>query len=260
METPPSIALGASALLGYLIGSVNFAVIVARRHGVDILSAGSGNPGATNVKRVLGKGPGNLVFALDALKGAAGAALGYAVAYALYLLPLFRKLGQAEGASQGAPAPGILGKTLLQQLQELETSILDPGKYADLDLVFAITAAGFVGVLLGHCFSCFLRLRGGKGVASTIGGLLVLLPIPIVIGAAIWGLVFALTRYVSLASIALGVSLPLSCWLLPLATPLRFGPAEFWFAAALAAFNVWTHRSNLGRLLAGTENRFGHRA
>ena len=76
------------------------------------------------------------------------------------------------------------------------------------------------------------------------------------IGAAVWGLVFALSRYVSLASIALGVSLPLTCWLLPLATSLRFGPAEFWFAAAIAAFNVWTHRSNIGRLLRGEENRF----
>jgi len=214
METPAALALGASALLGYLIGSVNFAVLVARRRGVDILSAGSGNPGATNVKRVLGRGPGNLVFALDALKGAAGAWLPSLAVAAL--------LGGGD--------------------------------------VFATRAAGFVGVLLGHCFSCFLRFRGGKGVASTIGGLLVLLPIPILIGAAAWGLVFAATRYVSLASLALGASLPLSCWLLPLATPLRFGPAEFWFAAALAAFNVWTHRSNLGRLLAGTESRFGRKA
>lgn len=213
METPAAIALGLSALLGYLIGSVNVAVLVARRHGVDILKAGSGNPGATNVKRVIGKGPGNLVFALDALKGAAGAWLPAALAAAL--------LGTAPG--------------------------------------FATQVAGFVGVLLGHCFSCFIGFKGGKGVASTIGGLLILLPIPIVIGAAVWGLVFALTRYVSLASIALGVSLPLSCWLLPLATPLRFGPAEFWFAAALAAFNVWTHRSNLGRLLAGTESRFARK-
>jgi glycerol-3-phosphate acyltransferase PlsY len=75
-------------------------------------------------------------------------------------------------------------------------------------------------------------------VASTIGGLLVLLPVPILIGAAVWGLVFTLSRYVSLASIALGVSLPLSCWLLPLCTKLTFGQPEFWFAAAIAAFNV----------------------
>ena len=211
-------AIGIFALLGYLIGSVNFAVLVAKKHGVDILKEGSGNPGATNVKRVLGKGPGNLVFALDALKGFVGAGL-----------------------------PHLLLR-------------IDPSQTAIKDLFFVVCVAGFVGTLLGHCFSCFLKFKGGKGVASTIGGLLVLLPIPILIGAAIWGLVFTLSRYVSLASIALGVSLPLSCWLLPLATSLKLGPAEFWFAAAIAAFNVWTHRSNIGRLLAGTESRFVKKA
>ena len=206
-------ALGIFCLLGYLIGSVNFAVLVAKKHGVDILKEGSGNPGATNVKRVLGKGPGNLVFALDALKGFVGAGLPY----------------------------------LLLRVEETP---------AAADIHFTVCVAGFVGTLLGHCFSCLLKFKGGKGVASTIGGLLVLLPVPILIGAAVWGLVFTLSRYVSLASIALGVSLPLSCWLLPLFTKLTFGQPEFWFAAAVAAFNVWTHRSNIGRLLAGTENRF----
>ena len=206
-------AIGIFFLLGYLIGSVNFAVLVAKKHGVDILKEGSGNPGATNIKRVLGKGPGNLVFALDALKGFVGAGLPY----------LFLRIEETGSAA---------------------------------DIHFTICVAGFVGTLLGHCFSCFLKFKGGKGVASTIGGLLVLLPVPILIGAAIWGLVFTLSRYVSLASIALGVSLPLSCWLLPLCTKLTFGQPEFWFAAAIAAFNVWTHRSNIGRLLAGTESRF----
>ncbi len=215
------LALGIFAVLGYLLGSVNFAVLVAKKHGVDILKAGSGNPGATNVKRVLGQGPGNLVFALDALKGFVGTGLPYLLITVVVEPP-------------------------------------DPARRAEEQFLLCI--AGFVGTLLGHCFSCLLKFKGGKGVASTIGGLLVLLPVPIVIGAAIWGVVFALSRYVSLASIALGVSLPLSCWLLPLATSLRFGPAEFWFAAALAAFNVWTHRSNLGRLLAGTENRFEKKA
>jgi glycerol-3-phosphate acyltransferase PlsY len=214
-------ALGIFAVLGYLLGSVNFAVLVARKHGVDILKEGSGNPGATNVKRVLGKGPGNLVFALDALKGFVGTGLPTLIGYVI--------------ARQGLP-DFIAGDLFLAGI------------------------AGFVGTLLGHCFSCFLGFKGGKGVASTIGGLLVLLPIPIVVGAAIWGVVFALSRYVSLASIALGVSLPLSCWLLPLATSVKFGPAEFWFAAAIAAFNVWTHRSNIGRLLDGTENRFARKA
>ena len=201
-------AIGVFALLGYLLGSVNFAVLVAKKHGVDILKEGSGNPGATNVKRVLGKGPGNLVFALDALKGFVGAGL-----------------------------PHLLLR-------------IDPNRTAIDDLMFVVCVAGFVGTLLGHCFSCFLKFKGGKGVASTIGGLLVLLPFPILVGATIWGIVFLLSRYVSLASLALGVSLPVSCLF------LKYGQSQFWFAAAIAAFNVWTHRANIGRLLAGTENRF----
>ena len=208
-------AIGIFALLGYLLGSVNFAVLVAKKHGVDILKEGSGNPGATNVKRVLGKGPGNLVFALDALKGFVGAGLPTLVGYVI--------------ASQGIP--------------------LDiPGD------AFGHGVAGFVGTLLGHCFSCFLNFKGGKGVASTIGGLLVLLPVPILIGAILWGVVFLLSRYVSLASLALGLSLPVSCFF------LKYDQPRFWFAAAIAAFNIWTHRSNIGRLLTGTESRFVKKA
>ena len=214
-------AIGIFALLGYLLGSVNFAVLVATKHGVDILKEGSGNPGATNVKRVLGKGPGNLVFALDAVKGFVGAGLPTLVGYVIAALSI--------------------------------PLVIDGG-------AFIHGIAGLVGTLLGHCFSCFLKFKGGKGVASTIGGLLVLLPVPILIGAILWGLVFLLSRYVSLASIVLGVSLPISCWVLPLFTKLTFSPAEFWFAGAIAAFNVWTHRSNIGRLLAGTENRFVKKA
>jgi glycerol-3-phosphate acyltransferase PlsY len=214
-------AIGIFALLGYLLGSVNFAVLVAKKHGIDILKEGSGNPGATNVKRVLGKGPGNLVFALDALKGFVGAGLPTLVGYVIAALSI--------------------------------PLVIDGG-------AFIHGIAGLVGTLLGHCFSCFLKFKGGKGVASTIGGLLVLLPVPILIGAILWGLVFLLSRYVSLASIILGVSLPISCWVLPLFTKLTFSPAEFWFAGAIAAFNVWTHRSNIGRLLAGTENRFVKKA
>jgi glycerol-3-phosphate acyltransferase PlsY len=204
------LALGISALVGYLLGSVNFAVLVAKRYGIDILKEGSGNPGATNVKRLLGKGPGNLVFALDALKGAAGT-------YLPFLL--------ADAVSPGAPR-------------------------------FEVLVAGLAGTLLGHCFSCFLGFKGGKGVASTIGGLLVLLPFPIVIGAVLWAIAFYATRYVSVASLALGLSLPLSCWLLPKFTSLQFSDAELIFAGAIALFNVWTHRSNIGRLLRGEENKF----
>ena len=242
-------ALGISALVGYLLGSVNFAVLVSKRYGVDILKEGSGNPGATNVKRVLGKGPGNLVFALDALKGAAGSAIGYAAAYFFYVLPRFERVV--------AEMPQSLMDRFLFSLDGFHR----PGRYqVEPDIVFLICVAGLVGTLLGHCFSCFLKFKGGKGVASTIGGLLVLLPVPIVIGAALWAIAFYATRYVSVASLALGLSLPLSCWLLPKFTSLQFGTAQLAFASAIALFNVWTHRSNIGRLVRGEENKFTKKA
>ena len=69
------------AIIGYLLGAISFAVIIARSKGVDIFKEGSGNPGATNVKRILGKKWGNAVFVLDALKGFTAAGLPLFVVY-----------------------------------------------------------------------------------------------------------------------------------------------------------------------------------
>ena len=219
-----ALAVVVCLLLGYLIGAVNFAVIVGRAHGVDILEEGSKNPGATNVKRVLGSSAGNLVFALDVVKGAAGT-----------FLPFFF-------------------------IWYVDNS------YINIETTFSeawnssiyLFIAGFVGTILGHCFSVFLKFKGGKGVASTIGGLLIIMPYPIIIGAVVWIVVFTFTRYVSVASMALGLSLPVSSLLLS-----RFVSGNLYqdshtiFAAVVALFNIWTHRTNITRLLAGVENRFG---
>lgn len=194
----------AVAVIGYLLGSISFAQIIARRHGVDILKAGSGNPGATNVKRVLGKRAGNLCFALDFLKGC--------VASGIPLLPFL-----------GAREPELLG-------------------------LIALAAA-----ILGHSFSVFLKFKGGKGVAVTMGGLAMLMFSVVLIGAALWCLVFFTTRYVSLASIVFGVSLPISAGF------LGFGASQVTFALILAILIVLRHRSNIQRLLRGEENRFNKR-
>lgn len=195
---PAFLALAA----GYLLGSVPFAVLIARRHGVDILKVGSGNPGATNVRRTVGKGPGNLCFALDAAKGLVAA---------------------------GWPLLAFSG---------------GPGEAAAL--------AGLVGALLGHSFSVFLRFRGGKGVATTLGGLLALMPLVLLVGVGVWLAVFFTTRYVSLASILLGLSLPLTAWLMGDALPLPF----LLLAVFLAVVIILRHLSNLRCLLAGTEYRW----
>lgn len=188
-------------LAGYLLGAIPFAVLVARSAGVDILKAGSGNPGATNVLRTLGKGPGYLVFFLDFLKGFTAA---------------FWPVVFADGAGPVEWLPIL----------------------------------GLAGAILGHSFSVFLRFRGGKGVATTIGGLLAMQPWVVLIGVAVWLAVFYSTRYVSLASILLGVSLPISTWF------FRSFPGDFLFALLLAVVIVVRHQANIRRLVRGEENRF----
>ena len=211
MPSQDLVWISAAALLGYLLGSVNFAVLVAKRHGVDILKAGSGNPGATNVKRVIGKKAGNLVFALDALKGFVSAGWPF-VAGAL----LVSRFGLGESTP-----------TLMQ-------------------------LAGFFGALIGHCFSCFLGFKGGKGVAVTIGALLGAMPVNMLIGGLVWVALFFSTRFVSVASIGMALALPAIAYFLP---GQGVGP-HFFFSLFVAVFIVVTHRANIVRLALGQENRF----
>ncbi len=188
----------AVSVVGYLLGSISFAVMVAKRQGVDIFSAGSGNPGATNVKRVLGAKWGNLVFALDALKGFVAAF------WPLLLL--------------GSIHLGIVG---------------------------------LVAAILGHSFSVFLKFRGGKGVATTMGGLLALMPFVLLVGLIVWAVCFYTTKVVALASILFAISLPIAAWWLGGAEDPRFT-----LALLLCALIVVRHRSNIVRLIQGKENSF----
>jgi acyl phosphate:glycerol-3-phosphate acyltransferase len=196
-----TISLLVAALLGYILGAIPFGYLVARAHGVDILREGSGNPGATNVGRVVGKRAGRTVFALDFLKGAL--AVGW-----VWVLPLE------------------------------ETGLVSVG------------LVGLVAAILGHSFSVFLRGKGGKGVATTMGGLLVLMPGVVLVGLLVWLAVFTTSRYVSLASILFAVSLPISNILLGNSLILTLA------SSGLAIFIVVRHRSNIERLMKGTENRF----
>jgi glycerol-3-phosphate acyltransferase PlsY len=116
-----------------------------------------------------------------------------------------------------------------------------------------VTLMGFVGLafaLLGHSFSCFTRFRGGKGVATAAGGLLVLMPYVALISTGVWVIVFYATRYVSLASILAALCLP------ALAVLFGRGPIGIGVSALVALFVVIRHRANIRRLLKGTENKF----
>jgi glycerol-3-phosphate acyltransferase PlsY len=218
MLTPLLIA----AVLGYVLGSLPFGYLVARAKGVNIFEVGSKNPGATNVRRVLGSGPGNLVLFLDGLKGAVASA---------WTLLRFRESGDTSGAIGS-------GTTFLN----LPVSG---------DGWAAMGIAGLVGALLGHSFSCFTKFKGGKGVATGAGGFLVLFPFGMVIALAVFGLTLAVTRYVSLSSMLGAVALAIA------AVALKAPTFIVGATGAVALFVILRHRTNISRLLAGTESKVG---
>jgi glycerol-3-phosphate acyltransferase PlsY len=187
------------ALLGYLLGSLPFAVIVSRAFGLaDPRSFGSGNPGATNVLRTGNKAAAFLTVLGDALKG-------------WLAMALTRLLGGDEVA---AAVAGLLA-------------------------------------FVGHVFPVFLKFRGGKGVATALGVLAGFGGVLALTAAGTWALVFAVTRYSSLAALAAAVEAPIAAWFL-------IGRAEAVIPiAAMSGLLIWRHRSNIRRLLAGTESRMG---
>lgn len=200
------------ALVAYLVGSVPFGLVAGRLKGIDLRKHGSGNVGATNVVRVLGKPIGLTVFFLDFLKG---------------LVPTwwFPALALARGATLSHDA---------------------------LALVFGAAA------VLGHVFSLWLRFKGGKGVATSAGMCCGLALEATLVAFIVWYTTLKLSKYVSVASLA-------SCVAFPLAFILIAGPQRAFHdrapvtiaALALALVIVYTHRSNIGRLLRGEENRVG---
>ena len=204
----------ASVLIGsYLLGSIPFGYLAGRLGGIDIRTAGSGNVGATNVVRVLGKRYGYPVFALDVLKG-----------FGAVMISML----MARGRSPEWNSPEIFG----------------------------ILAA--ISSVLGHMYPPWLKFDGGKGVATSGGALLALTPAATLIGVGIWIIVFWLTRYVSLASITAAVILPIVV-LVVRSHDENHGKPLVYASACVAAVVIWRHRSNLSRLMRGTEPRFRKR-
>jgi len=123
------------------------------------------------------------------------------------------------------------------------------------DLPFFPVLCG-IAAIVGHVFSVFVNFRGGKGVATAAGMILAIAPLALLVALAVWLVVLRLTGYVSLASILAAAVFPPADWLLH---PGRRSAASLGIDVALAAFIVWKHRSNIRRLLDGTESRFGRR-
>lgn len=141
----------------------------------------------------------------------------------------------------------------------LATLLLDSLKAGLVALAFLLVAGREAGMVagaaafLGHCYPIWLKFKGGKGVATYAGLLLFITPLHgLVIGAPVWLGMFALTRISSLSALTAAVAVPPGAYLMGERSPIILGGL-----AALSVLVFWTHRENLGRLLKGTEPRFG---
>ena len=189
------------AVVSYFFGSIPTGFLWGKARGIDIREVGSGNIGATNVMRALGKGPGISVLLIDALKGFAP----------VWLAPrIFPDVN---------PSP--------------------------LQIICCVS------VIAGHNWTCWLKFKGGKGVATSAGALLAFLPLPLLCVLGVWLVVFAIWRYVSLASMCAAVAIPIVTWLITKDQMLTA------FTTILGVVTIYKLKSNVQRLLAGTESRVG---
>ena len=110
-----------------------------------------------------------------------------------------------------------------------------------------------IAAILGHNYTCWLKFKGGKGIATTAGVLIALTPSAFLVVLSVFVLVVMVTRYISLASIVAAFCLPFAVWF------LKGSPTMIGVMAALGALAIYKHKANIGRLLNGTENRFSKR-
>jgi acyl phosphate:glycerol-3-phosphate acyltransferase len=194
-------------VLSYLIGSIPTGALVAWAKGIDLQQHGSGNIGAANAARVMGKQWGYFVGTCDILKGFLAVKLGLLLA-------------GGSGATWGGALGAVIG-------------------------------------ILGHNYPVWLRFKGGKGIATSAGTVLALMP-PLVVAvvALVWIAVFLIGRFTSLASITAAIALPITILFV-----VPGAGKDFWLffglSILISALAIWRHRANIARLLSGTENRFG---
>jgi glycerol-3-phosphate acyltransferase PlsY len=215
----PILAYILTALAAYLLGSIPTGFLMAKAKGRDIRAEGSGNIGATNAMRVLGKPAGIFVLLLDVFKGWYACQAGVFVCF--HFLPNANIHSDADVQSVSGHVEN-----------------------------FAIIAGIFA--VLGHNYTCWLKFRGGKGIATTTGVYLALAPWAVLIALGVFLLAVLVTRYVSVGSISGAVALVAAVWILP--------PHNLFLGivtTALGALAIYKHKSNIQRLIAGTENRLG---
>jgi glycerol-3-phosphate acyltransferase PlsY len=208
----------------YLLGSIPFGYLVAKAKGIDIRSVGSGNIGATNAMRVLGKPAGIFVLLMDALKGYAAV---------VWLTPMV--FNQFD-----------------VWLHRHFSATYDYFQYQSPEVQSHLFVLAGIFAVLGHNYTCWLRFKGGKGIATTGGAFLALAPWAVLVAVVVFILLLLLTKYVSVGSIGTAIALPTTIWVM---TPNDLILCIV--ATLLGVMAIYKHKSNIQRLLAGTENRVG---
>jgi glycerol-3-phosphate acyltransferase PlsY len=204
-------------ILSYLVGSIPTAIIVAKaRKGIDIRQHGSGNAGGTNVIRVLGWKTGAFVILCDMAKG------------------LFATM------------------IITQLMNVLPFSIARPFDQFPVMQIVAGCAA-----MLGHIWTLFAGFKGGKGIATAGGMLIGIAPVEVGVSLGVFMIVFLISHYVSLGSLSAAASFPLTMVLRENVFMIDIPSYHtlVWFSVAISLLIIYTHRTNIQRLVKGTENR-----
>jgi len=204
--------------LSYLVGSIPTSIIISKLfHGIDIREHGSGNAGGTNVMRVLGWKKGLLVIILDALKGAVAVVFVARLHYG------------------GLPFHNV-------------------SPFDDFTLVQIIAG---IAAVIGHIWTIFAGFRGGKGIATALGMLIMIVTVDMLVALGIFILVVSISKYVSLGSILAALSVPLTLIVREniFHTHIQSYGTLLPFVAAVSLLVVFTHRKNVMRLINGTESK-----
>ncbi|MGA8943021.1 MAG: glycerol-3-phosphate 1-O-acyltransferase PlsY [Thermoactinomyces sp.] len=193
---------GISLIISYLVGSISFSYLFTRwLKGVDIRNYGSGNAGATNTLRVLGKGPAAIVFFLDALKGVAAVGIGNLFSHGDHIVMI------------------VCG----------------------------------IAAVVGHNWPVFLRFRGGKGIATTVGVAASCFFAAALVSGILAILFIVVTRYVSLGSLVFTIFIPLVMWI------MDYSGLMIGLMLIITAMAIWRHKQNISNLIRGKERKIHFR-
>ncbi|MEN8774412.1 MAG: glycerol-3-phosphate 1-O-acyltransferase PlsY [Akkermansiaceae bacterium] len=223
--------------VGFFLGSIPFGLLIGKLKGVDIRDHGSGNIGTTNVFRTLGKKSGITCLILDLLKG---------------FVPVLLAINLAR----------VDGSTIIFSIESLK-NLTNPTLAFQQFAVQSIHVLTALAAILGHNYSPWIGFKGGKGIATSGGALLALMPVGVLLLILIFIVVTKITKYVSVGSIATGIALPLltiyGSWSHGKIANGTWNKPLFIFSIVAGALAIWKHRSNITRLRAGTENKIGQK-